>query len=271
MKHKIESKKWPRCEVQCVLAKFPIYWVFSQRVEIGWFSRIYYQCGFRGNGGVEKRKFESERWSQKNQQPRCLTDAITHSPNIFLLSFIIMIISRLNLWFIWLMSVFFSDSGGFYCLLFIFFSVWSFLVLGFLGSDLRLGYFLEFVLFFSDEKVGEWKRKKMKTWIRKLDQKLHWIFLEFEFWLNLPPFFWDILVTDFKFGCFSWIYPLVGCWENGEKKRQRAEISPVLMLLGRGLTLGDFLESILCLLAEEMEVKKMKMKIRIWKMTGKWS
>lgn len=56
-----------------------------------------------------------------------------------------------------------SDSGGFYCLLFIFFSVWSFLVLGFLGSDLRLGYFLEFVLFFSDEKVGEWKRKKMKT------------------------------------------------------------------------------------------------------------
>lgn len=165
-----------------------------------------------------------------------------------------------------------SDSGGFYCLLFIFFSVWSFLVLGFLGSDLRLGYFLEFVLFFSDEKVGEWKRKKMKTWIRKLDQKLHWIFLEF--WVlaeSSPFFFWDILVTDFKFGCFSWIYPLVGCWENGEKKRQRAEISPVLMLLGRGLTLGDFLESILCLLAEEMEVKKMKMKIRIWKMTRKWS
>lgn len=164
-----------------------------------------------------------------------------------------------------------SDSGGFYCLLFIFFSVWSFLVLGFLGSDLRLGYFLEFVLFFSDEKVGEWKRKKNENLNQKTGPETTLNILRVWVLAESSPFFLDILVTDFKFGCFSWIYPLVGCWENGEKKRQRAEISPVLMLLGRGLTLGDFLESILCLLAEEMEVKKMKMKIRIWKMTRKWS
>lgn len=151
-----------------------------------------------------------------------------------------------------------SDSGGFYCLLFIFFSVWSFLVLGFLGSDLRLGYFLEFVLFFSDEKVGEWKRKKNENLNQKTGPETTlnilrvWVLAESSpfflryfshrfqirlFFLNLPSGWllrkwgkeetkgWNfpsanVVGQRVDIGWFSGIYPLFASWGNGGEENE---------------------------------------------------